>query len=569
MELAHIDFNKLKISKCNMRYHDPEPDVSDILPSVRQKGLLQPLIVRAEDGKFGVIAGRRRWYALKAIKVELGDIDAPPCAILGETDDAAAIEASLIENVARRDPDPMREYETFVRLIKEGRTVDGIAATFGMTATQVRQRLALGNLLPKIRDAYRADEIDDETVRHLTMASVAQQRKWLRLYSDPREYAPRDYELKQWLFGGQQVPTGHALFDLSAYVGQIVEDLFAEDRYFADADLFWTLQNKAIAEKRDALLHAGWAEVDVLEIGARFRQYEHVKTTKKKGGRVFIEVRHDGAVEIFDGWLSQKEVRKLAKAKTRETEGGKNKQSIPSGPVITQALENYLDLHRHLAVRQAIIGNPQMAFRLAVAHMAAPSGNWQVRADAQRAHNPAIHASLKGSAAQTAFALEEQAVLALLGWEEDDTPTSRSGATEVFSRLLTLGDADVLRVAAFFMARSLKAGSDVVEDAGVRFGADARLYWRADDTFFDLVRDRATVNALLADVAGESVARANIAEKAKTQKQITRDTLAGAKGRAKADHWLPGWLAFPARAIGHGAARASDAEMEPEQMAAE
>ena len=65
-------------------------------------------------------------------------------------DDASAIEASLIENAARRDADPMTEYVTFVRLIKEGRKVSEIAATFGMTEIMVEQRLALGNLLPKI-----------------------------------------------------------------------------------------------------------------------------------------------------------------------------------------------------------------------------------------------------------------------------------------------------------------------------------------------------------------------------------------------------------------------------------
>ena len=80
-----------------------------------------------------------------------------PCAVMEPGDDAAAIEASLIENVARLDPDEMSQYETFIRLIKEGRTVDEIAATFGMTDIMVKQRLALGNLLPKIREAYRAE----------------------------------------------------------------------------------------------------------------------------------------------------------------------------------------------------------------------------------------------------------------------------------------------------------------------------------------------------------------------------------------------------------------------------
>jgi ParB family chromosome partitioning protein len=571
MQLDHIEFSKLKISKTNMRYRDPIPDVSDILPSIMTKGVLEPLIVRPEDGKFGVVAGRRRWFSLKAKKEKLGEVDAPPCAIMEEGDDAEAIEASLLENVARRDPDPMREYETFVRLIKEGRTVDGIAATFGLTKTQVNQRLALGNLLPKIRDAYRADDIDDETVRHLTMASPTQQRKWLRLFNDPHQHAPRGWQLKQWLFGGQQIASDHALFKLSDYTGQIVEDLFGEDSYFADADLFWALQNRAIADKREALLKSGWSEVVILEMGDRFQQYEHVRVAKKKGGKVFIAVSHDGAVEIFDGWLSQKEAKKIAKQHEKEANGVDKPNPFKSGPVMTQGLENYLDLHRHAAVRLALIANPAISFRLAVAHMVASSGNWNVKRDPQTARNPAIHASIAASAAQTAFADEERAVYALLGWRQDEDETFIAHETStVFATLLDLSEADVLRVAAFFMAASLGCGSDVVADVGARLKVDARTHWQPDDAFFDLIRDRATVHALLAEVAEEDVAKANIAEKAKTQKQIVRDCLAGANGRVKVDGWLPRWMAFSS-GTSRRAERNSAANdvAEPETLAAE
>ena len=47
MKLDHIAFQQLKISKCNMRYRDPAPDIADILPSIRAKGVLQPKIGRA------------------------------------------------------------------------------------------------------------------------------------------------------------------------------------------------------------------------------------------------------------------------------------------------------------------------------------------------------------------------------------------------------------------------------------------------------------------------------------------------------------------------------------------
>ena len=246
-----------------------------------------PLLVLPNGEGFEIVAGRRRYFAAKAVAEEKGEIAPLPCAVMEPGDDAAALEASLIENIARLDPDEMSQYETFVRLTKEGRSVAEIAATFGITERMVNQRLALGNLLPKIRDAYRKEEIDAETIRHLTLASKAQQKEWLSLFDDPETGAPRASQLKQWLFGGQSVSTKVALFPLADYPGQIVADLFGEDSYFADADLFWQKQNEAIAAKRDALVEAGWNEVVILEPGQHFQSWEHDKTPKKKGGKVY------------------------------------------------------------------------------------------------------------------------------------------------------------------------------------------------------------------------------------------------------------------------------------------
>lgn len=112
--------------------------------------------------------------------------------------------------------------------------------------------------------------------------------------------------MKQWLFGGSEISTEAALFPLDAYKGHIVTDLFGEREYFADTDQFWTLQNEAIATKRDALLGDGWTDVAVLEPGERFQSWEHEKTPKEDGGRVYITVSHGGAVELHEGWLTRK-----------------------------------------------------------------------------------------------------------------------------------------------------------------------------------------------------------------------------------------------------------------------
>ena len=196
MELSHIPLDQLKVSKLNMRHARKAPDVSDILPSIRARGIQQPLLVRKNGKGYEIVAGRRRFFSLKEIAKEDGEIDPVPCAIMRDGDDAAALEASLIENTARLDPDEMSRYETFSRLVREGKMVEDIATTFGVTEIMVKRSLALGDLLPAIREAYRAEEIDARTIRHLTLASKDKQAEWLKLFKDAEQYAPRGRDLK-------------------------------------------------------------------------------------------------------------------------------------------------------------------------------------------------------------------------------------------------------------------------------------------------------------------------------------------------------------------------------------
>ena len=466
MELKHIPLDQLHLSPLNMRHGKKLPDVSDILPSVRAREILQPLLVRPNASGFEVVAGRRRYYSAKAVEAEGGAIGPVPCAVMESGDDAAAVEASLIENVARCDADEMTQFETFTRLIGEGRTVENIAATFGLTEIMVMQRLALGNLLPKIREAYRADEIDSDTLRYLTMATKAQQKAWLELYQGGQSKQPVGYQLKQWLFGGQSVSTKVALFRLEQYTGQIVTDLFGEDSYFADADMFWELQSKAVAAKREELLAAKWADVILLEKGERFNQWQHEKTSKKRGGNVFISVSPRGEVEVHEGWLTCKAAQK-GKGKGKD-KAAKAEKAVR--PAMTQAMENYLDLHRHAAVRLSLVASPETALRLLVAHAFAASGNWTVKAEQQRSRSNEINTSVEQSPAQAAFVAEREAVakiLALPEGVEDDERTA-----QVFARLLELSDAKVQRIAAYIMAETLAVGSPAVEVAGTKLKTD-------------------------------------------------------------------------------------------------
>ncbi|MEZ5832896.1 MAG: ParB/RepB/Spo0J family partition protein [Dongiaceae bacterium] len=557
MQLAHIDFERLTISPLNMRHGKKAPDVSDILPSIRARGVLVPLLVRPNGTAetYEVVAGRRRYFSAKTVKEEGGEVPPLPCAIMEEGDDAAALEASLIENIARLDPDEMSQYETFAQLVKKGRTASDIAATFGITERQVTQRMALGNLLPRIREAYRAEHIDAETVRHLTLASKSQQKEWLALFESEDSHAPMGSDLKHWLFGGQSISTKVALFPLEGYPGEIVSDLFGEERYFANATLFWQKQNEAVAARKAAFLEAGWSEVVVLETGEHFHTWEYEKTAKKKGGKVYIEVTQRGEVVIHEGYLSRKEAARAKRADAPKKDG---QQATAEHPEVSSVMQNYLDLHRHAAVRASLLDESGTALRLMLAHAICGSGRWQVRADPQVAKNDSIARSVEQSAAEAAFGARRAEIAALLGLSDDRERIVQGNAdpyqtVAIFARLLALSDEDVLRILALVMAETLEAGSGVAEAVGVHLNLDLRGQWQADDTFLELVRDRPAINALLESVAGKGVADGNVASKAKDQRQIIRDCLNGANGRTRVENWLPGWMEFPARAItAHG-----------------
>ncbi|MEP9359073.1 ParB N-terminal domain-containing protein [Sphingomonas sp. KR3-1] len=544
MEFKHIDVAQLCISAVNMRARG-KADLSHILPSIRARGVLVPLIVRPteEAERFEIVAGKRRYHAALAVAQESGEAEPLPCAIMAPGDDAAALEASLIENVARLDPDEVTLWESFTRLVRERRSPEDIGLTFGLTELQVKRTLALGNLLPRIRALYRKGDIDAATVRHLTLASKARQRDWLALLDDPEAHCPTGHQLKAWLFGGASVPVGAALFDLADYSGEVVSDLFGEERFFADTVSFWAAQTPAIEAKAEGYREAGWPEVVILPTGETFHSWEHERCPKRKGGKVFLAVSARGEVTVHEGYISTKEARRRERGEVSQNEK-------PVRPEVSAPIQNYVDLHRHAAVRADLISQPSVALRLMVAHAIVGSPLWNVRIEDQRASSDAIAESVGNCTSEARFDEKRRAVLALLGFDPEAPTMTRGyegehGLAGLFVRLLQLPDPALFDVAAIVMGETLEAGSALIEVLGPLLGTDMAKVWQADDALLDLIRDREVIGCVLADVAGDATASANESATGKVKRGIIRDCLTGANGRAKAEGWVPKWMAFP------------------------
>jgi len=269
----------------------------------------------------------------------------------------------------------MEQYVAFKKLADEGKPPADIATFFGVTELLVRRVLALAGLSAPIRKLYADDEIDRETIRALTLATPAQQVEWLKLWNSDTERAPFGRACKAWVTGGSTITTDKALFELERFEGAITSDLFGERAVFADAEAFWKAQAAEMSARIEQYLARGWADVVCLERGTYFQRWEYVQTTKKKGGKVYVEQRHDGTVTFHEGWLKASEARRAK----RQTADGAASAPADTKPEMSGPMADYVGLHRHGAAAASLLAAPPIALRLMVAHAITGSSLWNVR----------------------------------------------------------------------------------------------------------------------------------------------------------------------------------------------
>src|SRR3546814_265441 len=169
--IQNLPLDKLAKSPCNARKTAPsEAAEAELRASIAVHGLQQNLVVAPAnvDGVHEVIAGGRRLAALNALQAEgkLPPDCVVPCFIRTEN----AAELSLAENIVRQAMHPADQFEAFAALIDAGESVPAIAARFGVAEKLVRQRLKLGKIAPKLLAAYRAEEMDLETLTAFTLS---------------------------------------------------------------------------------------------------------------------------------------------------------------------------------------------------------------------------------------------------------------------------------------------------------------------------------------------------------------------------------------------------------------
>lgn len=144
------------------REHFGEEELSALADSIREVGVLQPVLVRPADDGYELIAGERRWRAARR-----AGLQAIP-ALIRTTDDASALEHALVENVHRADLNPLEEAAAYQQLIEDFHlTHEQVAARVGRSRVAITNTLRLLQLPPAIQKMIQEDTLKGGHARAL------------------------------------------------------------------------------------------------------------------------------------------------------------------------------------------------------------------------------------------------------------------------------------------------------------------------------------------------------------------------------------------------------------------
>ena len=146
---------------------DPNPhqprqvmgDLSELIASIAEKGIIEPIVVRQRGERFQIVSGERRYQA----SIQAGLRELP--VVIREVDDTEVIELALIENLQRKDLTPFEEAEALHGLAERcGYTHEDLARRLGKSRTSITESLALCNMPEEVRNLCRLADISSKSL---------------------------------------------------------------------------------------------------------------------------------------------------------------------------------------------------------------------------------------------------------------------------------------------------------------------------------------------------------------------------------------------------------------------
>ncbi len=259
----------------------PQLSITELAASIREAGVLQNLVVvEGPRGIHEVCAGGRRLASLELL-VSNGSIpENYPVPVLVVPADQALI-ASLAENCFHLPMHPADEHSAFAKLIDQGKSVEDVAAAFGVTPLVVKRRMKLGTVSPKLMAEYRKGEINLECL--MVLASVDDHQRQEDAWRAAPAWNRHPNYLRQLLTQGEAESDSDPIarfVTLKTYEkagGPLRRDLFSDSdkkAYLLDIPLLERLATEKLQRRAKPLLAEGWKWVDVR---VRYNRDDYIK----------------------------------------------------------------------------------------------------------------------------------------------------------------------------------------------------------------------------------------------------------------------------------------------------
>jgi len=201
-DLRHIPLDLIAPNPRQPRRDFDQASLQALADSVRERGIVQPVLVRpVPGGRYELVAGERRWRA-----AQIAGMESIP-ALVRPRDDSAALEIALIENMAREDLNPVEEARACAALVEElGLTREDVGRRVGRSRVAVSNLLRLLDLPDEILELLERGELSEGHGRALLLAEDHADRKRLGREAAAEGWTVRVLEQKAREANGQDAP---------------------------------------------------------------------------------------------------------------------------------------------------------------------------------------------------------------------------------------------------------------------------------------------------------------------------------------------------------------------------
>ncbi len=161
-EIIEVSLDDIIPNRFQPRLAFDEKGLNELAESIRQHGIIQPLVLRKVSDKYEIIAGERRYKA-----AYIAGLNKVPAVIIDLNDNESA-EVAIVENIQRRDLSPIEEAKSYKKLLDRGYlTQDQLAVRMGKTQATISNKLRLLNLADEVQEALLNNKISERHARSL------------------------------------------------------------------------------------------------------------------------------------------------------------------------------------------------------------------------------------------------------------------------------------------------------------------------------------------------------------------------------------------------------------------